>query len=182
MLQRTSALAAMWLLTMVLVLAPTVDAGSPGAHSVPLTPGFDIFTDPLTKGKVIWNVPDGQRRLNVTFILSGALPNHEYTVGAHFFNAGTDVNFGHGKNLAGTAGVTRDGVTADVDGWDFGFLLTDSEGDGAAHFNLTPNSGTYHIQFTVRINGAPGCPEVECAVVYRTGFTYSVNTEEIIIP
>jgi hypothetical protein len=49
-------------------------SGSSWGPSVPLTPGFDIFTDPLTKGKVIWKVPDGQRRLNVTFILDGALP------------------------------------------------------------------------------------------------------------
>jgi hypothetical protein len=42
-----------------------------GAHSAALTPGWDIFTDPLRKGKVVWNVPGIQRRLNVTFILGG---------------------------------------------------------------------------------------------------------------
>jgi len=171
----------MWLLTIVLMIALTVDAAHAGAHSVRLTPGWDIFTDPLTKGKVIWNVPNRHRRLNVTFILDGALPNHEYTVGAHFFNAGTAVNFGDGKHVGGSTS-TRDGVTADVDAWDFGFLLTDSEGDGAAHFNLIPNSGTYSVQFTVRLGGSPGCLETACEVVYRTGFIYSVNTEEIIIP
>jgi hypothetical protein len=71
---------------------------------------------------------------------------------------------------------------ADVDAWDLGFLLTDSEGDSAAHFNLIPNSGTYHVQFTVRVGGAPGCPDTNCAAVYRTGYTFSLNTEEIIIP
>lgn len=118
----------------------------------------------MTKGKVIWNVPDGQRRLQVTFILAGALPNHEYTVGAHFFGAGVDVNFGDGKNLVG-GGATRDGVTADVDAWDFGVLMTDSEGDGAANFNLIPNSGTYHVQFTVRIGGAQDVPK-QIALLY----------------
>ena len=169
------------LLAMPLAIASLVQAGQ-GQHSVALTRGWDISGDPLTKGKVFWNVPDGQRRLNVTFVLFGALPNHEYTVGAHFFSAGTDVNFGAGTNLHGTAGLTREGVTADVSDWDFGSLRTDSEGDGAAHFNLMPNSGTYHVQFTVRIGGAPGCPVTNCAVVYRTGSTYSVTREDIVIP
>jgi virginiamycin B lyase len=158
-----------------------VNLGDQGAARSPLTPGWDIFSGPLTKGSVVWNVPDGQRRLNVTFILNGALPDHQYTVGAHFFQAGTDVDFGAGKHIGGGT-ITRDGVTADVDGWDFGFLLTDSEGDGSAHFNLVPNSGTYHVQFTVRIGGAPGCFVTDCRVVYRTGYPFSVNTEKIIIP
>ena len=183
MVRRNSALAAMSLLTMVFVflIAPTADAGNQGAAKSPLTPGWDIFSDPLTNGSVVWNVPDGQRRLNVTFILNGALPDHQYTVGAHFFQAGTNVDFGAGKDIGGGT-ITRDGVTADVDGWDFGFLSTDSQGDGSAHVNLVPNSGTYHVQFTVRIGGAPGCFVTDCSVVYRTGYPFSVNTEDIIIP
>jgi hypothetical protein len=180
---RKTALVAVWLLSIVFVIEPTADASpASAAHSAALTPGWDVFSDPLTKGKVVWNVPDRKRRLNVTFILDGALPSHEYTVGAHFFNAGTDANFGAGKHVGASAGDTRDGVTAAVDAWDFGVLVTDSGGDGAAHFRLIPNPGTYHVQFTVRIGGAPGCPETNCEVAYRTGFIYSVNTEEIIIP
>ena len=173
------------------LLAPTALAGGSGAAQYALNPGWDVFGQPLTMGKVILNSPDTTGKLGVTFVLSGATPNHTYIVGAHFFN-GTGVTplpsdvgsytsdpgyFGAGWWVDGTVNITRQGTSADVIAYDFGYLTTDAYGNGSVHFNLFPTLGTYAAEFTVRIG--PVCnvhytnPDTAgCPVVFQSGTTF----------
>ncbi len=176
---------------MLALLAPTALAGGSGAAQYPLYPGWDVTTQPLTSGKVILNSPDTTGKLGITFVLSGATPNHTYIVGAHFFNDTTngatipDSNgdtadpgyFGAGWWVDGTVNITRQNYNTDDIAYDFGYLTTDAYGNGAVHFNLFPNRNTYAAEFTVRIG--PVCdvhsasPDYSgCAVVFQSGTSF----------
>ena len=149
--------------------------GAGGTHEAPLSPGWGIFDDPFSNGKVSWTVLD-DGKLQVIFELNGARPNHWYLVGAHLWNP-SDITkipeveqFGGWKLPSGGL-LTVEGNTVNPDAWDFGYLNTTENGDGAAQFILTPSPGTYYVQFTVRIGATcmSGVDTSGCAVVYRTG-------------
>jgi len=156
-----------------------------------LSPGWDIFSVPLTMGYVDWNVLD-DGTLQVAYELNGASPNHKYIVGTHFFDPG---NVGNLPNVCKFDGwkvgcdrstLSREGVNATViGGWDFGYVNTNGSGYGKAQFALTPPSGTYYIQFTVRIGDKcdPASGQTSgCAAVYRTGSKMGRGFEVINIP
>lgn len=154
------------------------DPGQGQLHKAALSPGWDIFSEPLSNGAVLWTVSDN-RNLQVNFELNGASPNHKYIVGAHFFDPGGSSNlpnvcqFGGWKIGCDRGPLTREGKTATLIGcWDFGYLETDGTGYGKAQFNLTPPPGIYYVQFTVRIGDKcdpSGGITSGCGAVYRTG-------------
>ncbi|MFC2157548.1 tetratricopeptide repeat protein [Acidobacteriota bacterium] len=145
-----------------------------------LVPGWDIFNVPLQGGKVRWSTSDaggGQLVFRATFELSGAQPNHSYTVGAHFFEPQgqrlPDVNqFGGLKLGSGRGAITRVGQTATCIGcFDFGKLVTDGKGNGSASFKYTVPAAVYYLHFNVRVGECdPGRGVTAgCGVVFWTG-------------
>jgi hypothetical protein len=159
----------------------------------PLSHGWDIFDRPLSFGQVSWSIPEGGKTNNmeVAVHLSGAIPNHEFTVGVHLFNASNtsarpDVT-GFGGWFVGSEGmISRDGRSAYQIAYDFGGLKTNASGDGSARFNLTVPPGTYHLQYTVRIGAVNTCRTNQgiysgCSIVYRTGNKYGEKLETITI-
>lgn len=163
---------------------PNPPAPPPAASSgqETLTKGWDSFTTALSGGSVSWTAGPGS--LQTVFTLSGAPPNTTFTAGAHFFPSGTvecpyNVNFNAGTHAGTTCNGSREGVTSTVDGWDFGTLRTDANGNASIRFNLTPRAGTYRTQFTVRI-GSP-CPP-NCAVAYRSGGRFATSFAIIVVP
>jgi hypothetical protein len=157
-----------------------------GEEFAVLSSGWDIFGDPLSNGDVSWTVLDDGKLL-VSFRLSGAQPNHKYIVGAHFFDPSDltklpKVEQSGGWKLPSGGIITREGNTANPSAWDFGYLITDGNGDGKAQFVLAPSHGIYYVQFTVRIG--PACIEGEtsgCGAVYRTGEKFGERFEMISI-
>jgi hypothetical protein len=159
----------------------------------PLTPGWDIFNQPLSFGQVNWSVLNGQtaNNMEVTVHLSGAMPNHEFTVGVHLFNPS---NFMARPNVSGFGGwavggegvVNRDGKSAFVIAYDFGGVKTNSSGNGSARFNLSVPPGTYYLQYTVRIGAVNSCRTSQgithgCACVYRTGNKFGEKLETVTV-
>jgi hypothetical protein len=156
-----------------------------------LSPGWDVFSEPLSNGKVQWTVLDNGK-LQVIFELIGASPNHRYIAGVHFFDPGglgqmpAVCQFDGTKIECDRGPISRDDITATgLGAWDFGYLDTNEYGYGKAQYTLSPPPGTYYAQFTVRIGdqcnpsiGATG----GCAVVYRTGTKIGQRFETIIIP
>jgi hypothetical protein len=168
--------------------------GSFAENRAELSPGWDIFSEPLSSGQVLWQTVEGQRtnyNLIVTFQVKGAKRNHDYTVGLHLFNpdnpALPPINESFGGYNPGPGGViTREGKTAYVGGWDFGQLQTNNNGDGTSFFYLYVPPGKYFAQFTVRIGGANTCVAHKgiysgCAAVYRTGNRFADRFEVITI-
>jgi hypothetical protein len=159
----------------------------------PLTIGWDIFDRPLSFGQVNWSVPGGRttNNMEVTVHVSGAIPNHEFTVGVHLFNP---LNFTARPNVAGFGGwavggegvVNREGKSAFVVAYDFGGLKTNAGGDGSARFNLSVPPGTYYLQYTVRIGAVNTCRTNQgiyhgCGCVYRTGNKFGEKLETVTI-
>jgi hypothetical protein len=160
-------------------------------HESTLSPGWDDLNEPLSSGKVLWTVLDNGK-LDVTFQLNGASPNHRYIAGVHFFDPGGFgqlpgvCKFGGTKISCDRGPLIREGITATVIGaWDFGVLETNGNGYGKAQFTLSPPEGTYHVQFTVRMgdqcNPAAGQTS-NCAVVFRTGTNMGEGFDTITIP
>jgi len=160
------------------------------SHKAALSLGWDIFSEPLSNGEVLWTVFDN-RNLQVNFELNGASPNHKYIVGAHFFDPDDSSNlpcvcqFGGWKISCDRILLNRDGKTATQIGcWDFGYLETNGTGYGKAQFNLTPPPGIYYVQFNVRIGDQcdpSGGITSGCSAVYRTGNKYGEGFEVISI-
>jgi hypothetical protein len=168
-------------ISMLFVITAGLANARPGSEITFLKQGWDDFSHPLIKGMVIWNQTKSGM-FQVTYVLEGASPNHTYQVGIHLFlnevNESWD-DFGpdgweDNLRVPGGEPVCRveDSVEycGNLNAWEFGFLTTDVFGDGAAHFNLHPNPGTYYIQFNVRYGtcGAPGEPS-GCNVVFESG-------------
>lgn len=165
------------------------------AKSAEVTKGWDIFNDPLSSGRVNWDIT-GQgsttNNLQLTYQLRGARPNHAYTVGVHFFNpadltARPNVNSFDGWSVGGEGVINREGKTAYVIAWDFGGLQTDGNGNGTAQFHLSVPSGTYHLQYTIRIGGVGTCYTSQgithgCSASYRTGNRFAEQIHTLRIP
>ncbi len=160
-----------------------------GAEMTFLKPGWDIFDNPLKKGKVIWNQPKSGK-FQVTYILEGALSNHIYQVGIHLF-PNDDNDFWDDFGSEGWEDNPRDReivcrwdedveYCSPLNAWEFGFLTTDEFGDGAAHFNLHPKPGVYNIQFNVRIGTCGRDPGDGCGVVFESGGPFT-TTETVVI-
>jgi hypothetical protein len=142
---------------------------------------------------VTWNVLD-DGRLVVKFVLNADVKNHRFLAGAHFFDPGGRsgglpgvCEFGGWKVTCGRDTITREGRTATVIGaWDFGYLDTGSSGDDArVQFTLTPPSGTYYLQFTVRCGDtcSPSTGETEgCPVIFHSGEAFGEGLHTITIP
>jgi hypothetical protein len=168
--------------------------GSFAENRAELSPGWDIFSEPLSSGQVLWQTVEDQKtnyNLIVTFQVKGAKRNHNFTVGLHLFNPDNPaqplVNKSFGGYNPGPGGIiSREGKTAYVEGWDFGQLQTNNTGDGASFFYLHVPPGKYFAQFTVRIGGANTCVAHKgiysgCSAVYRTGNRFADRYEVITI-
>jgi hypothetical protein len=176
-------------MAIIAFLAASAVHAEAGADHTPLVGGWDIFDAPLAKGKVIWNVHDNgnsEKNVLVTFILEGAIPNHTYTVGAHFFDP-SDPNVipaGFGTWYTGEGCIWRPSAYWCVSAYDFGELTTDEYGDGSAHFNLYAPSGSHSLQFTVRYG--VGCAEYNdgsnCSVCYQSGNSFANGLVTVAIP
>ena len=159
----------------------------------PLTAGWDIFDRPLSYGQVNWAVQNGQstHNMEVNVHLSGAIPNHEFTVGVHLFNPTGTMSrpniSGFGGWFVGSEGVIgRDGKSAYQIAYDFGGLKTNGSGDGSAKFTLSVPPGTYHLQYTIRIGAVNSCRTNQgvyhgCSIVYRTGEKFSQKLETVTV-
>ena len=165
------------------------------AKSAAVTKGWDIFSDPLSSGRVNWDITGRggmTNNLSLTYQLQGARPNHAYTVGVHFFNPANltsrpNVNSFDGWPVGGEGVVSREGKSAYVIAWDFGGLQTDGSGNGTAQFHLSVPPGTYHMQYTVRIGGVGTCYTSQgithgCSAVYRTGGRFAEQVHTLRIP
>jgi hypothetical protein len=161
-------------------------------HGVVLSPGWDIFNRPISAGSVTWNSLG--TNLNVRFELSGADPNHKYALMATFFDPDSnttlqDLNqipswMQYGSIVAPRFDCCREGICASGPGEiTFGYMNTDSNGDGISQFNFNMPTGVYYTQFSIR-NGEcwPGKGDYSgCGVVYRTGEKYGSGFEMIAI-
>jgi hypothetical protein len=180
--------AILFTVSLVVLTAGLAVAGS-GAEMTFLKQGWDDFSHPLLKGMVIWNQPP-LGMFQVTYILEGALPNHNYQVGIHLFpNDDNDYwddfgSEGWEDNERNREVVCRweDNIEycSPLNAWEFGFLTTDAFGDGAVHFNLHPNPGAYEIQFNVRFGTCTMEDHTGCGVVFESGGPY-MTTETVII-
>jgi hypothetical protein len=182
--------------SVMLALCMIVAHAHAGAAQAPLIGGWDIFSAPLTKGKIIYNVHDNgssEKNVLVTCIITGSVPDHSFTVGAHFFDQ-NDLNSmprGFGNWYVGEGCIYRPNATACTVAYDFGTITTDANGDGSAHFNLYAPPGTYGLQFTIRLGVGCGVPGPDgqpnysgdvCSAVYQTGNSFANGFETIIIP
>ena len=122
---------------------------------------FGLLAQPL--GKVIYVQPDNRNKLLVTFILQGANPSTDYTVGFSIFPPPFP------PNCLSTFGVPLylcpsgffGGYDASSGGYIVGKLTTDQDGDGSRHVNLKNlPSGTYKVLFWV----VPCFPSTPCGV------------------
>jgi hypothetical protein len=114
-------------------------------------------------GKVIYNVPNNNAMINLTYIVQGAKPSTDYSVGfdiqvpGYCPGPGTVwPSFGSisAHNCWNPSGGTGYGLYVYVVP---GTLTTDADGDGALHIDLkdlTP--GTYNIDFWVSPTPASG--------------------------
>ena len=178
--------AAVGLGAFVLLLAmhtPPAVASEPTQYG--LYHGWDRSSEPLTSGQVVVTTSPITGELDISYVLKGAEANHTYIVGAHFFNDGTSDDatgyFGAGWYLDGWVMLSRQGHSAWILARDFGTLTTDAAGDGTAAFILFPHTGTYHLEFTVRIG--PVCVlggDVSgCDAVFQTGSAYSIGLQTL---
>jgi len=173
----------------------TFTANKTSAESTFLKPGWDDFGHPLTNGQVIWHQPESGL-FQVTYVLEGASPEHEYQVGIHLFlkpenedNEAWD-DFGsegweddtRWPNPEPSCRPEDDGETycGILNAWEFGFLTTDEFGNGSVHFDLHPNLGAYEIQFNVRDGLCDWDNHDLCGVAFESGGVYT-TTETIII-
>lgn len=158
-----------------------------------LTRGWDLYNEPLTSGQILWRTfaRQGAPNMEVSVQLTGAKPNHEFTVGVHLFNrmnltARFDVAGFGGWEVGGAGVITREGQTAYVIAYDFGGVRTDARGDGAARFNVLVPPGNYALQFTLRIGAVGTCraggPTHGCAASYRSGNRFAERLETVVIP
>jgi hypothetical protein len=163
----------------VLLPGPSLQAQqvSLGVH-----PGWDKKDPPFTSGYVIYGITsrgkcDGPKLL-LTYGLKGAERNTAYKLYIGLFNlppAGLPA-FGAPRYNHGV--YTRDGITAQNDGYIVGDFKTNDSGDGEGHVELDLTgvpSGTYDAQFTW---GTPGIG----SIVYRTGDKYGVGFAKIKVP
>ncbi len=146
-----------------------------------LTPGWDSFP-PLTSGTVEWTVTGGV--FEVTYTLDGAEPSHTYLAGMHHMDATGPIAFGGGTTSTSTGpdAISREGNLSAVVDTTFGFVTTDANGDATQTFQITPNAGTYAVQFHLRAGGPPGCPVTSCNAAYRTGAVFAENLSRIVVP
>jgi len=166
---------------------------TPVSQPSALTKGWDDFNQPLSFGQVSWSVLEGQNsnNLEVTYYLSGAMANHEFTVGVHMFNptnatAKPNISSFGGRAIGGDGVINRDGKTAYAIPFDFGSLRTNANGDGNTQFKLSIPPGNYNLQFTVRIGGMNTCVPSQgayggCSIVYRSGNKFGERLENIVI-
>jgi len=173
------------------VVAANVDAMND--HYVVLSPGWDIFNGPISSGSVSWNVVGDI--LKVEFEVSGAQPNHKYVLMATFFDPDSNTKLQdidqipswtkYGASVAPRFDCCREGLCASGPGEiTFGYMNTNSNGDGTSQFDFKMPTGIYYTQFSIRIGGEcwPGKGDYSgCGVVYRTGNKYGDGFEKIVI-
>jgi hypothetical protein len=170
------------------------NTSTPISQQTSLTKGWDDFSEPLSFGQVSWSASEGRtsNNLEVNYYLSGAMPNHEFTVGVHLFNPANSMArpnvTGFGSAVFVAEGViSREGKTSSAIAYDFGSLKTNANGDGSAQFKLSVPPGNYNLQFTVRIGGMNTCVPSRgayggCSIAYRTGNKFGEKLETIVIP
>jgi hypothetical protein len=148
--------------------------------------GWDVFNEQLDydHSKVDWIQPPGQTsNLHITYHLKGARPNWGYQVGVHLFDR-CDPAFGQYPSIIPcSTPATRQGVTRDVQAFDFGAVSTDASGNGAQTFVVQGIvSGNYELEFDVRAN--VGCPNSgSCDVIFQSpGPVFGVGTIKISVP
>ncbi|PVX27878.1 MAG: hypothetical protein CW716_00005 [Candidatus Bathyarchaeum sp.] len=159
----------------------------PGAESLPLSQGWDDYTDPLTNGKVIYNTPLGKNNFIVTVIVDGALPNQKYTPALDLFYIAlspgdispTPTVFLIDEALSPDdyppAVVVWTSVTVSREGHTFsgsvtvillGTFTTDADGHGEFHINMNIKPGSYLGQFWLKHDTGVG------PVYFRTGLHF----------
>lgn len=138
--------------------------------------GWDL-DQPLSEGSVKWTVKANSWVLEYSLI--GAMPNHDYTAGANFFNRDdltkeSGIDEFDGK--ATTKGCwTRDGTRACASFLNFGSFSTDSNGNAQVTYTVTPASGRYITQFYLRDGIIE--PQNGGNVAYHTGEAYADGIE-----
>ncbi len=152
--------------------------------------GFAIQPEPCAKYDLVqgWDVQSGLSpgsfvtlcqydRLEVTFEIHGALPNHEYTTGIAFFdlnpsaNSPCTVSYFDGQSTASGC-WSRDGQRLCSSYLNYAKFTTDGNGDYKASLpQLAPAKGSYKAQFYLRDGGNYG-PQDGGPVAYHTGQRY----------
>ena len=142
-----------------------------GAQQFFLGQGWDVFTEPLNRGRVI--ASNTQTRLSVTVILAGAAPGTSYTVtlAVHVSSCPAILpNFGQLTPLQCRA-FTRPGEVGAstrtiIVYSNLGTMTTNSSGAGSLRTNIEGIApGTYDIQFSLTHAGQN---QVRFQSLYRT--------------
>ncbi len=165
------------------LLVPEVAAG--GATIAALDSAWNSQTPLATPlGKVIYNIPNNRKKMNLTYILQGAVPNESYNVGFNMSGSclvgepdSPPTTFGGlARILCGT--WQRCGLTNTAGIYQVGTLRTDELGDGDLHINLRDlPSGDHRVVFWVS-QGTGTLNPVASTVCFGDKFNY----ETIAIP
>ncbi len=176
-----------WTLIIILLAGlGLLSVGHAEAVEQPWRAGWDLFSEQLdyTRSNVTWSHPEGASRLSVTYILRGALPNHQYQVGIHFLNHCLAGNtFGPFPSLLGCGPLTREGFTSPFTAnIELGVVTTDAQGNGSFSVVISHiHAGTYDLEFDVRVG--VGCllssncdGFFACSVVFQSPGPFGTTT------
>lgn len=176
-------LATFFLLAYQSLLVPEVAAG--GATIAALDSAWNSQTPLATPlGKVIYNIPNNRKKMNLTYILHGAVHNESYNVGFNMSGScslsepeSPPTTFG-GLPRFGCGTWTRCTLTNTAGIYQVGTLRTDELGDGALHITLRDLPfGNHRVVFWVSEGADPLSP-VASTVCFGDKFNY----ETIAIP
>jgi hypothetical protein len=137
-----------------------------GATTQKWTAGWDNFSVPLNYSKsfVTWSVNSETNAMNVTYSLTGAVPNSFYGAGMAIFCEKFPATFGqfpvsflvNGECTSfDRQGVTKTAVTVL-----FGVILTDLHGNGSFTVTVGPiKPASYDVEFAIVDTGGSLCDD-----------------------
>jgi len=163
-----------------LTVAPALLLADSGAIQASLNSnwgGGPLLGGPI--GKVVLNLPATRQKLNLTYILQGALPSATYAVGfdivcANPFDLTSCPAIGNPPGTPGDPfGTPQNSLSGnygiDIRIYPLSTVTTDVDGDGSVHFNLGGlPPGSYKVTFWVSLFGNPLSP-VAATSPYASG-------------
>lgn len=127
-----------------------------------LSPGWDKYDEPLARGKIMYNLKDGQSNFKVTATLVRARPNTLYRIVLFTFSPERPPSLSGALTVKDITpplyihkvnrfGDTREGYTANgFTEMRVGEFTTDGNGDGSYNVNTHISPGKYRGQFAIK--------------------------------